>query len=325
MVPVNVAVPVRKYAEMQTALSIVGKNQVARAKQRGDPALIDDRATMAKLHARACTLTKSDLIGRCILLDNSLTADDFGPNGSHSLGTATDFDANMYKQRRIHVDVVRIYAQRVCRRDMEYQDQLSEIQARLHGVRTHKLGFHINYGGLDALCVHDQHCTSSQHFRDAFVQLGEGVTASSFAPSSNSPIFEGFCAHFVRDLIGGTQYQTDQWLVFMQLLNTELSDSREGTTRPHCVCELWDTGTRAEMVRSEFAAHETNENPLCVYSGGLGTMFSCHDGGAHITKDEPTDHYRWYFNSEFVDVLLLPRLATLRRDPCRFDSKHINT
>ena len=101
MVPVNVAVTVRKYAEMQTALSIVGENQVARAKQRGDPALIDDRATMAKLQARACTLTKSDLIGQCILLDNSLTADDFGPNGSHSLGTATDFDANMYKQRRV--------------------------------------------------------------------------------------------------------------------------------------------------------------------------------------------------------------------------------
>ena len=112
MVPVNVAVPVRKYAEMQTALSIVGENQVARAKQRGDPALIDDRATMAKLHARACTLTKSDL-WLC------LTMDDFGPNCSHSVGTATNFDANMYKKRHIHVDVVRIYAQRVCRLNMK--------------------------------------------------------------------------------------------------------------------------------------------------------------------------------------------------------------
>ena len=51
------------------------------------------------------------------------------------------------------------------------------------------------------------------------------------------------------------------------VVNTELSDSREGTTTPHCVCELWDTGSRDEMVRSEFASHETNENPLCVYSG----------------------------------------------------------
>ena len=85
-------------------------------------------------------------------------------------------------------------------------------------MRTHKLGFHTNYDGLSVLCVHDQYFTSSEHFLDAFVQLGEGVVALGFAPLLNGPIFEGFGAHFVWDLSGGTQYQRDQWLVFMRWL-----------------------------------------------------------------------------------------------------------